>query len=37
VAVDKEIGQEPVVVAARRYDLELGYRFRATDVDAANR
>jgi len=32
LAVDKEVGQEPLVVAARRYDLELGHRFRATDV-----
>jgi len=32
VAVDKEVGQEPVVVAARRYDLALGPRLRASDV-----
>ena len=32
VAVDKEMGETPVVVAAGKYDLELGERFTAADV-----
>jgi len=32
VAVDKEMGEMPVVVAAGKYDLELGERFTAADV-----
>ena len=32
VAADKEVGQMPVVVAAAKYDLELGEWFAASDV-----